>query len=57
MFTKRFLLALIASTLLLPLSGCGCRRNCCNSDRSYAPPSSCCPAPGGTSFSPPPIQP
>ena len=48
MTTKRFLLTLIAFTLLLPLSGCGCRRNCCNDTRTYTPPpSQCCPpAPG-----------
>lgn len=39
MITKRFLLALIAFTLMLPLSGCGCRRNaCCGSN---APPACC----------------
>ena len=38
MFNKRFFLALIAFTLMMPLSGCGCRRNnCCN-----APPPACC---------------
>ncbi len=41
MTTKRFFLALIAFTLLLPLSGCGCRRNAC-SDRSSPPPQPCC---------------
>lgn len=55
MFTKRFLLALIVSTLLLPLSGCGCRRNC-NSCSSNAPPP-CCPTPGVNSFSPGPVHP
>jgi hypothetical protein len=39
MFSKRFLLAVFAFTLMLPLSGCGCRRNC-GSDHNYAPP--CC---------------
>jgi hypothetical protein len=41
MISKRFLLAVIAFTLMLPLSGCGCRRNnCC--ERSFAPPAGCC---------------
>jgi hypothetical protein len=49
MTTKRFLLALIAFTLMLPLSGCGCRRNCCNDTRTYTPPSGpCCPTPPGS---------
>ncbi len=53
MTLKRTFLALIAFTLLLPLSGCGCRRQCCG-DRSFAPPpSNCCPTPG-PSFSPGP---
>ncbi|MBP3958825.1 hypothetical protein J8F10_26565 [Gemmata sp. G18] len=42
MNTKRFLLTLIAFALMLPLSGCGCRRNSCNDDRRYAPPAGCC---------------
>ncbi len=41
MNTKRFFLALIAFTLLLPLSGCGCRRHC-NSSGSFAPPPQPC---------------
>ncbi|HEY1192010.1 MAG TPA: hypothetical protein VGE74_30550 [Gemmata sp.] len=41
MTTRRFILAAIAFTLVLPLSGCGCRRNC-NSSGSFAPPP-CCP--------------
>jgi hypothetical protein len=46
MTTKRLLLALITFTLLLPLSGCGCRRNSCNDTRTLAPPpGQCCPAP------------
>lgn len=50
MFTRRFLLALMASTLLLPLSGCGCRRQCCNSSSSFAPPPApCCPDRGAPS--------
>jgi hypothetical protein len=52
--TKRFLLALFAFTLLLPLSGCGCRRNCCGDNHSYAPPAPCCPTPGGAGVVPGP---
>ncbi len=40
MNTKRFFLALIAFTLMLPLSGCGCRRHC-NRSGSFAPPPGC----------------
>lgn len=40
MITRRFLIVLMAFTLLLPLSGCGCRRNC-NSSGSFAPPPCC----------------
>lgn len=49
MNTRRFLLAVFAFALMLPLPGCGCRRNSCG-DRSLAPPpSSCCPpGPSGT---------
>lgn len=38
---KRFVLAVFAFSLLLPLSGCGCRRHCCGSSQSYAPPPCC----------------
>lgn len=41
MNTKRFLLALIVFTLMLPLSGCRCRRHSCG-DRSFAPPPQPC---------------
>ncbi|MCS6866096.1 MAG: hypothetical protein RMJ56_08670 [Gemmataceae bacterium] len=40
--TRRFWLILIALTLLMPLSGCGCRRNSCCAERSFAPPPTCC---------------
>lgn len=40
MTTKRFFLALIAFTLMLPLVGCR-HKQCCG-DRSYAPPQPCC---------------
>jgi hypothetical protein len=54
MTLKRTFLALIAFTLLLPLSGCGCRRNC-NSSGSFAPPPApCCPPVGGAAFGPGP---
>jgi hypothetical protein len=44
MITKRFLLTVIAFTLMLPLSGCGCRRsNCCESRAFSPPPAPCCP--------------
>jgi hypothetical protein len=39
---KRLLLALAAFALLLPLSGAGCRRNCCPDARSFAPPPDPC---------------
>ena len=43
MFTKRFLIAVFALALLLPLTGCnGCRRNCSNSSGSFAPPPAPC---------------
>lgn len=42
MFTKRFFLALFAFTLMMPLSGCGCRRNTCCEKKSFAPPPACC---------------
>jgi hypothetical protein len=41
MLNKRFILALIASAMLLPLSGCGCRRNCSSNSASFAPPACC----------------
>ena len=42
MLTKRFLLAVFALALMLPLTGCnGCRRNC-NSRGSFAPPPAPC---------------
>jgi hypothetical protein len=37
MITKRFVLFLLAFLATVPLSGCGCRRNC-NSSGSFAPP-------------------
>ena len=54
MTTKRFLLALIAITLFLPLAGCGHHKKCC--DTSLAPPpAACCPTPGpGPAFVPGP---
>lgn len=42
MFTRRLLLALIALATLLPVSGCGCRKSCCNSSNSFAPPPGPC---------------
>lgn len=42
MILKRFVLAVFAFSLLLPLSGCGCRRHCCGDSRSFAPPQACC---------------
>jgi hypothetical protein len=41
MSTKRFFLMLIVFALMLPLSGCGCRKNCCG-ERSFAPPPQPC---------------
>jgi hypothetical protein len=57
MTLKRTFLALIAFALLLPVTGCGCRRRCCDDNRSFAPPAPCCPTPGGTAFSPGPGHP
>lgn len=45
MFTKRFLVFVLAFLATVPLSGCGCRRNC-NSSGSFAPPP-CCPGTSG----------
>lgn len=42
MLNKRYILALFASLMLLPLSGCGCRRNCSSNSSSFAPPPACC---------------
>lgn len=42
MFTKRLFLALFAFALMMPLSGCGCRRNACCENRSFAPPPQPC---------------
>jgi hypothetical protein len=42
MLSKRFVLALFAFAMLLPLSGCGCRRNCSSNSASFAPPPACC---------------
>lgn len=42
MLNKRFVLALFAFAMLLPLSGCGCRRNCSSNSASFAPPPACC---------------
>ncbi len=39
---KRVFLAVFAFSLLLPLSGCGCRKQCCGDSRSFAPPPPCC---------------
>ncbi|MBN9120570.1 MAG: hypothetical protein J0I06_15695 [Planctomycetes bacterium] len=48
MTLKRAFIALIAFTLMLPLSGCGCHRHCCgDNNRSFAPPpGACCPPAG-----------
>jgi len=55
MSTKRFLLALIAFALMLPLLACGCRHRCCNDTRTFAPPPApCCPQPGPSGFVPGP---
>jgi hypothetical protein len=39
--TRRLILVLIALATLLPLSGCGCRRNCGSSSLA-PPPGPCC---------------
>ena len=55
MTIKRLFLALIAFSLLLPLSGCGCRRDSCCDNRSFSPPPRpCCPTPGPAGFVPGP---
>jgi hypothetical protein len=41
-FTRRLALALIAAAALLPAPGCGCRKSCCNSSSSLAPPPGPC---------------
>ena len=53
MLTKRFLLAVFALALMLPLTGCnGCRRNC-NSRGSFAPPPApCCDKQGPSYYAP-----
>jgi hypothetical protein len=42
MLSKRFVLALFAFAMLMPLSGCGCRKSCSSNSSSFAPPPSCC---------------
>jgi hypothetical protein len=42
MFIRRLILAIIALSTLLPLSGCGCRKSCCGSSNSFAPPPGPC---------------
>lgn len=42
MSAKRFLLSAIALALLLPLAGCGGRRNCSSSGSFAPPPQPCC---------------
>jgi hypothetical protein len=58
MNTKRFLPALIALTLMLPLLACGCRHKCCNDTRTLAPPPApCCNTPAPPpAYIPPPGQ-
>ena len=53
MITKRFLLAVFAFALMVPLTGChGCRRNC-NSSGSFAPPPApCCDKQGPSYYAP-----
>jgi hypothetical protein len=41
MNAKRLVLMLMVFALLVPLSGCGCRRNSCD-NRSFAPPPQPC---------------
>ena len=41
MTAKRLLLALFAFALMIPLSGCGCRRDC-NRQTYSPPPGPCC---------------
>ena len=49
---KRVFLAVFAFSLLLPLSGCGCRKHCCGDSRSFAPPQPCCDGGAPAGFTP-----
>lgn len=42
MNAKRLFLMLIAFALLLPLSGCGCRKSSCDNRSFSPPPQPCC---------------
>lgn len=52
MYIKRVFLAVFAFSLLLPLSGCGCRKHCCGGSRSFAPPQACCDSGAPAGFAP-----
>lgn len=58
MLTKRLVLAVMALSTLLPLSGCGCRRNSCSNSSSFAPPPApCCDKGVPPGYLPPPVGP
>jgi hypothetical protein len=60
LFTRRLVLAAFALSLLLPLSGCGCRRSCssCPPSASFAPPPGpCCDKGVPPGYLPPPVSP
>ncbi|WP_439630267.1 hypothetical protein [Gemmata sp.] len=55
MLTRRLILAVFALATVLPLSGCGCRKNSCSNSNSLAPPPGCCDKGGPPAgFLPPP---
>lgn len=51
---KRVLCAAFALAILIPATGCGCRKSCFTSSSSYSPPCSCAPAGGPPPMPPPP---
>jgi hypothetical protein len=58
MLTKRFLLTAVAFLSLLPFTGCGCRKSCCSSSSSMAPPAGpCCDKGVPPGYLPPPVGP
>lgn len=54
MLTRRLMLAVFALATVLPLSGCGCRKNSCSNSSSLAPPPCCDKGGPPAGFLPPP---